>query len=587
MGTTKFQKYMERQQEYVKSLGEKGEEAFQLIAVENFIQSMRKSGYKNTSRAIDEFIDNSYQAFATRIDIIHTKDVTKNKRGIDNIAIVDNGLGMMPEMLRAAVLWGGTDRLNDREGFGRFGFGLPSAAVSLTKEYEVYSKVKDGKWHKVVIDISEIVKGKLTQKGKAIVEKPIETDIPDFIKNYLEENNLNIEQGSIIRIVEPDALSSGMRSPEGFHRNLMEHIGVIYRNVMDTCDIYVNNIKVTPIDPLFLKPNCRFFDVSNGVIAEDAGIKEFEFQASDGKKGKVKIHSSFLPNGFQNSDDKENQRLKIMKDNHAFFIVSRAGRQIDLITKTDFPQSDDNFVLVNYDRNWVIELDFEPSLDEEFGITVNKQQATISERMWEKLASEDLPLIIKGLRKKFKESKVKSDADNNQNGDKLSEKIMKNSDEQGIIPKPIDQTIEKAEEAQKKIKDEAEEIAKKLKKPSEEIEKELSEKYSEKSYEVVYDEAKGGDIYWIEQYGPKVILHINIKHRFYSDVYMHIKDNRIKTGIELLLFVMGTAELKANGSKEIFYQTEKVNWSRDLEALLAVLDKTDSLDEKNEADDEQ
>lgn len=294
MGTTKFQKYMERQQEYVKSLGEKGEEAFQLIAVENFIQSMRKSGYKNTSRAIDEFIDNSYQAFATRIDIIHTKDVTKNKRGIDNIAIVDNGLGMMPEMLRAAVLWGGTDRLNDREGFGRFGFGLPSAAVSLTKEYEVYSKVKDGKWHKVVIDISEIVKGKLTQKGKAIVEKPIETDIPDFIKNYLEENNLNIEQGSIIRIVEPDALSSGMRSPEGFHRNLMEHIGVIYRNVMDTCDIYVNNIKVTPIDPLFLKPNCRFFDVSNGVIAEDAGIKEFEFQASDGKKGKVKIHSSFL-----------------------------------------------------------------------------------------------------------------------------------------------------------------------------------------------------------------------------------------------------------------------------------------------------
>ena len=44
---------------------------------------------------------------------------------------------MEPDMIRAAVLWGGTHRPNDRRGFGRYGFGLPSAAVSVTRRYHV------------------------------------------------------------------------------------------------------------------------------------------------------------------------------------------------------------------------------------------------------------------------------------------------------------------------------------------------------------------------------------------------------------------------------------------------------------------
>jgi hypothetical protein len=68
-----------------------------------------------------------------------------------------------------------------------------------------------------------------------------------------------------------------------------------------------------------------------------------------------------------------------------------------------------------YDRNWAVELDFDPELDEEFGITVNKQQASLSERAWQALMDNALPSIIKNdLRKSFKkakdEEKAKTDA---------------------------------------------------------------------------------------------------------------------------------------------------------------------------------
>jgi hypothetical protein len=73
---------------------------------------MRDSGYKSTATAIDEFIDNSIQAAATRIDIIYELDGGT----IRNIAVIDDGHGMEPDMIRAAVVWGGTHRHNDRRG---------------------------------------------------------------------------------------------------------------------------------------------------------------------------------------------------------------------------------------------------------------------------------------------------------------------------------------------------------------------------------------------------------------------------------------------------------------------------------------
>jgi len=128
------QKLLERQKQYVKG---KDCVSLTLVAAEAFVEGMRDSGYKSTATAIDEFIDNSLQAGATRVDVVRSS-------GTD-IAVIDNGHGMLPDMMRAAVVWGGTHRHDDREGLGRYGFGLPSVAVSLTRHYDVYSNVMGGK----------------------------------------------------------------------------------------------------------------------------------------------------------------------------------------------------------------------------------------------------------------------------------------------------------------------------------------------------------------------------------------------------------------------------------------------------------
>src|SRR5690242_16884653 len=128
---------LENQHAYVEQLSKQGERGYALIAASTFVQGMRDSGYKSTATAIDELIDNSYQVGANRIDVVSFTD----GKSITGIAVIDDGHGMEARMVRASVLWGGTHRFNDRSGFGRYVFGLPSAAVSITKEYEVYSKV--------------------------------------------------------------------------------------------------------------------------------------------------------------------------------------------------------------------------------------------------------------------------------------------------------------------------------------------------------------------------------------------------------------------------------------------------------------
>ena len=73
------------------------------------------------------------------------------------IAIIDDGYGMSREMLRIAVLWGGTDRLDDRGGMGKYGYGLPSSCVSIGERFTVISKREDmPDWYSVKIDLKEI-----------------------------------------------------------------------------------------------------------------------------------------------------------------------------------------------------------------------------------------------------------------------------------------------------------------------------------------------------------------------------------------------------------------------------------------------
>ena len=123
---------LKRQHDFVEDQKKHGDDAFSLVSPEAFLRGIRDLGYKSTLTALDELVDNSVQANAEVIWLFPAYlPGNKSEKKPDAIVVVDDGHGMEPDMIRIAVRWGGTHRENDRKGFGRYGFGLPSACVSV------------------------------------------------------------------------------------------------------------------------------------------------------------------------------------------------------------------------------------------------------------------------------------------------------------------------------------------------------------------------------------------------------------------------------------------------------------------------
>src|SRR5687767_3968012 len=121
----------DRQKKYVEEQEAKGG-GLGVVFADAFLRGMRDIGYKNPAWAFCEMIDNSVQAGATHVLVRFGFDQgNTNEAKPDMLAVVDNGVGMIPKMISYAVRWGGTDREDDRTGFGRYGYGLPSSAVSM------------------------------------------------------------------------------------------------------------------------------------------------------------------------------------------------------------------------------------------------------------------------------------------------------------------------------------------------------------------------------------------------------------------------------------------------------------------------
>ena len=580
----------ERQHKYVEDLKKKGDASFSLVAAEAFVEGMRDSGYRSTGTAIDEFIDNAMQAQAGRIDVVYeVNNPEGNKQEIEEIAIIDDGHGMEPDMIRAAVLWGGTHRVNDRTGFGRYGFGLPSAAVSIAKRYEVYSMTNGFDWHRVMIDLPGICSGKYTnERGIVVAPAAVEAQLPEFVKKHLGKRVLT--HGTVILLKNPDRLTTGFRKPNGFHKSVMQHLGLVYRHVLRSCAVYVNGEKVQPVDPLFLDAAARFYDVGNGVFAEAREELLCEVKSLNGQIGRVKFRFSCMPPEFQVSciDGKKTsktERLKIMTENQAYFIVCRAGRQIDLVQKAHFAKDAYNKLLVNYDRNWAVELDFEPILDEDFGITVNKQQVMISERMWAILDDQGVGQMVKALWEEVNKARNERKAANEaaDTAAKQSEEIMSESDK--FIRKPVKPSPEKETQAKERVIEAAEKRARETGKPAEEHVQEIAKQAQEQPYKVMMESKEGAPFFRMEQFGAQKRLFINTAHRFYSDLYSGPDATpRVKTALELLLFAVGSCELDATGDMDLFYQMERAEWSKRLKVALSLLDRREPVEDAESAE---
>ena len=152
----------------------------------NALMAQRSSGYRSTTYALAEIIDNSFDASATEVSIYFLEKRHAGRRRVEEIVILDNGSGMSDDILQSALQFGKTSNTDIAEVVrskkkGKFGFGLPNASLSQCPSVHLYSWTKDaGEANYVYLDLQEVI----TSQS---IEIPIlkKVGVPDYYSNFL------------------------------------------------------------------------------------------------------------------------------------------------------------------------------------------------------------------------------------------------------------------------------------------------------------------------------------------------------------------------------------------------------------------
>ena len=578
---------LKAQRDYGEQLSLRGSE-FALVAAEAFVRGIRDIGYKSTATALDELVDNSIQAGATRIDVAFGFG-SKSSAKPDRIAIADNGHGMDPDMIRAAVMWGGTHREGNRSGFGRYGYGLPSSCVSQGIRFAVFSQPEDGALNGVELDIEELGTGQYnTPEGLVVVPTPEVRELPQWLQQYSIEQGIEgfLTTGTAVIISRLDRLT--WVTTKSLERHLLEHFGITYRNYLRHVELWVNGKRVEPIDPLFLTEGFRHYDVDED-RAESLNPLTFHVKDSTDRRtvGSVQVRYSLLPPSFASVDKAKdalsrnaNARFPIMKD-HLGLIFLRARRQIDIVTRNPWTQFQNN------DRYWNVEVNFTPELDEEFSITTSKQQIVVSDRMWDLLKENGVFRAIEEMRRLLRRAKIEAREKTDTDDTRASEQVMEDS-EKYKTHKPTGSPAKRDEEANRRVDEEVSRRARKNGLSEEQVREKLLTEIEGRPYRVYEEFIEGGPFYRPEQLGGQFILWLNSSHRFFTDVYSGPQSTpQMKAALELVLFTLGESELDSPEERRLFYQTERqAVWTSRLSVLLDLLSRHTGTEDDQALEDE-
>lgn len=313
-----------------------------IIALAAFIDAIRDSGYRTPAHALAELVDNSLEAGATRVGITVRTDGCS---GAQTISVLDDGCGMPPATLQQALQFGGSTRFNARTGTGRYGMGLPCSALSQARRVDVYSWQSPTKTWWTFLDAHAVGKGTLVQ-----IPTPKAASTPARNKT-----------GTLVVLSDCDRVD--LRSPPATD-SIKHLLGRMFRRaILHGATVAVNGELVRPVDPLFR-------DATHPVVrGKPYGPQlELPLRTRDGATSIVRVRFTELAvEKLSHLSNAEKADAGITKG--AGVSVVRAGREIDYGWFFMGAKRKEN-----YDDWWRCEVEFEPVLDELFGLTHTKQR---------------------------------------------------------------------------------------------------------------------------------------------------------------------------------------------------------------------
>lgn len=591
---TAVPKGIQEQRDYIAKL-ESDEFGWDLMIGDAFVRGMRDIGYKSTAFALAELADNSIQAAAERVDVIFGFE---NGAMPTQLAVVDDGHGMEPKMVRASLVWGAGTRADNADGFGKYGYGLPSASISQCYRVTVYSKATDGDWHRAYLDIDEIKDGDWTH-GNRIEMPPVKAEAPPkFVVDYLKKAKrwTTFDHGTVVVWDRLDSNRIDFRRREALKNTLVTNLGVIYRNHLLDTPMTVDDAKVEPCDPLFLTEGFRYYDLDEDRAIElPAATVPVKDKDTDEVIGKMKVRFARMPaTFFRKPEFKHTNKVgkKHMNDRHEIadanngVIFLRNGRQIDVLRG---PRRLHGAAFnATTDRYWAVEVDFDPGLDHLFSITTAKQQVTPDDRVWDMLADKaNLFKVIGEMRAAYKKEakKVASEAEQASEGQRASVEAVESGERFRPSPPPKD-TPKRQEEASKNLSQAAKQRAGKSGLKSDVVERELVAGREGVTHAVEIEDMPGAPFFRCVQEGGTRVLYLNIAHPFYTELYQGPGGSpRLRAGLEVLLWTLGNAEADAEpeSDRRQFYERERASvWTPHLADALQQLAKIALVDDDDE-----
>ncbi len=344
-----------------------------LVDAANFLIATRDSGYRSTAYAVAEFVDNALQADASSV-AIEVRPGEHDQHPIE-VLVIDNGAGMDERTLTSALTFGGSSRFGDRSSLGRYGMGLPNGALSCARRVDVFTW-RRGRVLTSRLDVDELVRSRRRSLPpiEAIARPPFLPRTP---------------HGTAVLLRRCDRLE--YKRASSLAGKLQADLGRIYRRFIDRgVELSVNGEAVLAVDPLLLK--------SNG---KRLGARRFgetlRYQlAGDGDTGTVEVVFTELPiDRWHNLSTEEKRRLGVT--NAPPVSIMRADREIDRGWYFMGAKRREN-----YDDWWRCEINFEPTLDEQFGITHAKQGISPSPDLLTALES-DLEPIARALNSRVRQ----------------------------------------------------------------------------------------------------------------------------------------------------------------------------------------
>ena len=531
------------------------------------LRSLRDSGY-DLSAALGEVIDNAIEANANQVDVWFTEEQATGKgrkAHISQIAIADDGDGMGSDdqgrdVLQHYLQLGYSTRYMSETTIGKFGVGAKLGALSFARRIDVWSRIEDdAPWRHAHFDLDQALAVEAESEFVTIGE-PDEETIPEELEFLLPGEG----SGTLVLWSKVDRLEEGRwaASADSLRLDVGKELSRIFRYFLSGgIEIRVQEKALIAYDPLMLMEGSW----QDKVIAEHLRKEAKKHAKDDGEAPKTKKVASHFEAKVVGSRKVQiaGHEANVTVTLYPPEVTRHRGAGGDSFAKSlgvASRQGKISFVRLNREINYTtvayafptavtegdrfigVEVSFTPELDEYFGVRNVKKGVEPHGQLRDQLRAAFSGLIEEARKERERR------------WDELKREREEYRGEHIEITEAITETNRKLPKSRAKDTggpeahaEELTKLASDVGKKSEEERDEYVERVREQPIVIESVDLAGTGFMDVQHIGGQVIIRINIRHRFYKELYAPIKaisdqDPGTVSGVEAVATARRTVE---------------------------------------------